>query len=306
MLDLAKKILEIEIDGIKSLISHLDVQFEKTLHLILNCSGRVILCGMGKSGLIAKKISATLTSTGTPSFFMHPGEAFHGDLGMVKPEDVFIGVSYSGETEELLRLLPFLIENKNSIIGISGNKLSTLAQFSTFHLSVKVPKEACSLQLAPTASTTTTLALGDAIAICLMEMRNFKPENFAKFHPGGALGRRLLCKVKNEVISEQLPFVDLNSNVSDVINSISAGRLGLTLVKYNSTIGIITDGDLRRAIEKYGKNVFDLQAINIASFNPKIIDLNINILKAYEYMDVNKISSLLVYDGESFIGVLKR
>jgi arabinose-5-phosphate isomerase len=238
---------------------------------------------------------------------MHPGEAFHGDLGMVKSEDVFIAISNSGETDEVLKLLPFLRDNNNYIIALTGNACSTLARHSHCHLDVAVPKEACLLQLAPTSSTTATLAMGDALTVALMEKRNFKPENFARFHPGGSIGRRLLSKVHDEMVTAALPFVDATDSISSVINVISSGKLGLALVNVeNKTKAIITDGDLRRAMEKSGKDIFDLKANDIATFNPNEISLSVSVQVAYEMMEEKGVSSLLVKDGQDLVGVLKK
>ena len=257
-IEIAKDVIECEIDGLKNIISLLDNDFTNSINLILNTQGRVIISGMGKSGIIGRKIAASMASTGTPSFFMHPGEAFHGDLGMVASDDIFIAISNSGETDEVLKLLPFLEDNKNKIIAITGNPKSTLAKSSSFHLNIAVAAEACPFQLAPTSSTTATLAMGDALAITLMRLRNFKPENFARFHPGGALGRKLLRKVRDEMQSDQLPIVNLHDDFSVAINAMSSGNYGLVVICDNLKLsGIITDGDLRRAIDKYGRDIFD-------------------------------------------------
>ncbi|HID00026.1 MAG TPA: KpsF/GutQ family sugar-phosphate isomerase, partial [Piscirickettsiaceae bacterium] len=202
----AKRVFDIEAAAIANLKTLLNDDFDGAVEAILNSSGRVVICGMGKSGLIGKKIMATLASTGTPSFFMHPGEAFHGDLGMVAPDDIFVAISNSGETEEVIRLLPFLKDNGNTIIAMTGNPASTLAKNADFHLNIAVPQEACPHQLAPTSSTTATLVMGDALAVALMEARNFQPQDFARFHPGGSLGRKLLTKVRHEMKTDNLPL----------------------------------------------------------------------------------------------------
>jgi len=306
-IEIAKEVLQIEVEGLEFMASRIGAEFSQAIEAIISTKGRTIICGMGKSGLIGKKIVASMASTGTPSFFMHPGEAFHGDLGMVKPEDVFIAISNSGETDEVLKLLPFLRDNNNYIIAVTGNACSTLAKNSHCHLDVEVPKEACPLQLAPTSSTTATLAMGDALTVALMEKRNFKPENFARFHPGGSLGRRLLSKVRDEMIACELPIVTSDDSLLDVINVISSGKLGLALVKINDEVNaIITDGDLRRAIEKNGKDVFDLKATNIATFSPSSISPNASIEVAYGMMEEKGVSSLLVKDGVDLVGILKK
>lgn len=306
-IEIAKEVIRTEIDGLIFMSNHIDDEFTAAVNTIVNTNGRVIICGMGKSGIIGKKIAASFASTGTPSFFMHPGEAFHGDLGMVKPEDIFIAISNSGETDEVLKLLPYLRDNNNFLIAITGNNKSTLAGNAQCHLNVSVPKEACHLQLAPTASTTATLVMGDALTVALMEKRNFQAEHFARFHPGGSLGRRLLSKVKDEMISNDLPIVNPHELLISVISNISEYKLGFTLVIDNKdNISIITDGDLRRAIEKHGKNSFDLKASDIANVNPLSISLDSNIHQAYELMDEKKVSTLIVKDKGKLVGIIKK
>ncbi|WP_199438207.1 KpsF/GutQ family sugar-phosphate isomerase [Vibrio owensii] len=302
----AKGVLQTEILGLQYMSEQLNSSFEKAVLTILQTKGRTIVCGMGKSGIIGKKIAASFASTGTPSFFMHPGEAFHGDLGMVKPEDVFIAISNSGETDEVLKLLPFLRDNGNAIIGITGRPESTLAKASHHHLNVAVPKEACPLQLAPTASTTATLAMGDALTVCLMEERSFQPENFARFHPGGSLGRRLLGKVRDYMISDDLPVVESQAPFQEVIHVISSGQLGLAVITDGPETAIITDGDLRRAMESNGKDVFDLKAVDIATFDPIHTSPDVSIQAAYKIMDEKKVNALLVTDKDNLVGFLKK
>ena len=244
----AKRVFSIEAQAVAALADQLSIDFCKAIQHILESKGRTIICGMGKSGIIVKKIAATLASTGTPSFFMHQGEAYHGDLGMVTPEDAFIAISFSGETDEVVKLLPFLKDNQNFLIAISGNASSTLARSADCYLDISVKEEACPLQLAPTSSTTTTLAMGDALAVTLMEARNFKPENFARFHPGGSLGRRLLSRVEHEMITQNLPLISADSQIMEVLNAITTSNLGLAIIGNNSSASIITDGDVRRAI----------------------------------------------------------
>lgn len=308
IIERAREVIEIEIQGLQYASENIDQQFEQAIDIILTTKGRTIICGMGKSGIVGKKIAASFASTGTPSFFMHPGEAFHGDLGMVKPEDVFIAISNSGETDEVLKLLPFLRGNGNYVIAMTGKNDSTLAKAAHCHLNIAVPREACPLQLAPTASTTATIAMGDALAICLMEARQFKPENFARFHPGGSLGRRLLAKVSDGMVSDNLPIVHNNSQLSEVISVISHGCLGLAVVLTdNGNIhGIVTDGDLRRAIERYGKDVFELRAELIGSSNPLVISPESSVQAAYEIMDNKGISALIVIDNNKLVGILKK
>lgn len=307
ILQRAKDVLKIEAEGLEYMSNQLDESFTRAIEAIISTEGRTIICGMGKSGIIGKKIAASFASTGTPSFFMHPGEAFHGDLGMVKPEDVFIAISNSGETEEVLKLLPFLRDNNNTIIAITGKTQSTLAKASHFHLNVEVPQEACPLQLAPTASTTATLAMGDALTVCLMEERNFKPEHFARFHPGGSLGRRLMSKVSDFMICKNLPYVHLDANFTSIVHSVSSGNLGLTLVDLGRQgVGIITDGDLRKAMEKHEKEVFELFAKDLVSIDPKSISVNARFQEAIEKMEYLEVTTLLVKDDENVIGVIKK
>ncbi len=306
IIETAREVIKTEIAGLQFMEQRLDDEFCRAIDAILSTRGRTIICGMGKSGIIGKKIAASFASTGTPSFFMHPGEAFHGDLGMLKPEDVFIAISNSGETEEVLKLLPFLRDNGNYVIAITGRKDSTLATNAHCHLDISVPKEACPYQLAPTASTTATLVMGDALTVTLMEQRNFQPENFARFHPGGSLGKRLLSKVEDEMRAVNLPFVYPNTLFKDIVHSITQGELGLAIVKAQDRIGIITDGDLRRAMERYGKDVFDISAGDIASFSPATIEHGTQIGIALEKMEALKISSLFVLQEGNVVGVLKK
>ena len=306
-IDIAKQVIQTEIDGLDYMAKRLGSEFEVAINAIINTKGRTIICGMGKSGIIGKKIAASFASTGTPSFFMHPGEAFHGDLGMVKPEDVFIAISNSGETDEVLKLLPFLRDNGNFIIAITGRENSTLAVNSHCHLDIAVPKEACPLQLAPTSSTTATLVMGDALTVALMDVRGFQPENFARFHPGGSLGRRLLSKVQDAMLSDSLPSVASNADFTSIIHKISSSHLGLTLVNLNDeSLAIITDGDLRRAMESKGRDAFDLVAKDIATLNPASISPEAHVLEAYEVMENKGITSLIVVENNSVVGILKK
>lgn len=305
-LDIAKQVFEIESQAIDNLVMLLDEQFELAVDAILKSRGRVVVCGMGKSGLIGKKIVATLASTGTPCFFMHPGEAFHGDLGMVSPDDVFIALSNSGETEEVIRLMPFLKDNGNVIVAMTGRPDSTLAKNAHHHLNIAVPKEACPLQLAPTSSTTATLVMGDALAIALMQARNFKPHDFARFHPGGSLGRKLLTKVKHEMRTQPLPIVSPNAPMKDVIHTISDGRLGLCIVGEEEAVeGIITDGDLRRHLDVQPEKLMGLCARDIMSANPKSIQSEAKLCEAEDMMNKLKITSLLVKDADKLVGVIQ-
>lgn len=302
-LQIAKRVFEIEAQAITNLSNLLDQDFNQSVEAILKTKGRLVICGMGKSGLIGKKIMATLASTGTPCFFMHPGEAFHGDLGMVSPNDVFLALSNSGETEEVIKLLPFLKDNGNVIVSMTGKPLSTLASNSNFHLNIAVPQEACPHQLAPTSSTTATLVMGDALAVALMEARNFQPQDFARFHPGGSLGRKLLTRVKDEMNSKNLPIVAQTAPMKEVIHSMTDGRLGLCIV--DNGLGIITDGDLRRHMEQDAASLMEKTAQDIMSKTPKTISENAMLSEAEEYMNQNKITSLLVENQSKIVGVIQ-
>jgi arabinose-5-phosphate isomerase len=304
-LDIAKEVFEVESKAVLHLSDNLDDDFSGAIDSILGSKGRLIICGMGKSGIIGKKIAATLASTGTPCFFMHPGEAYHGDLGMVTSEDIFLALSNSGETDEVIKLIPFLVDNENILISMTGNPNSTLALSSRFHLNIAVEKEACPLQLAPTASTTATLAMGDALAVTLMKARDFQPENFARFHPGGSLGRRLLSRVENEMASEKLPFIDGDAGILDLIQTISQGALGICIVNGNE-VGIVTDGDLRRAIETHGESIFNKSAKDIMTFEPAAVAVGTRMEDALILMDNLKVTTLLVTKEKSIVGVLQK
>lgn len=302
----AKKVFEIEAKALADLGKQLDKNFDKAVNAILKSKGRVVVSGVGKSGIVGKKISATLASTGTPSVFLHPTEAFHGDLGMVQKTDVVLLISYSGETEELLQIIPFLKDNGNYIVSFTGVETSTLATNSQAFISVKVYKEACPLELAPTSSTTATLAMGDALAVALMHARNFKAEDFARYHPGGSLGRKLLTTVEQVMRKEQLPLITAKSNTSEVIDVMTRGRLGLAIVQEKGTIkGIITDGDLRRAMDKYKEKFFGLKAGDIMTKNPKTVAREMKMAEAEELMNEFKITSLLVAKKGKIQGVVQ-
>src|ERR1700761_8366663 len=252
MKDIAKRVFDIEIESLQNVAGLIDDVFTQVVNTILKTDGKIIVIGIGKSGIIGKKIAATLSSTGTPSFFLHPGEAFHGDLGIVSTNDQVILISYSGETDEVLKVIPFLKWNKNLIISITGNPNSTIAKHSTHHLNIHVTREACPLALAPTSSATATLVMGDALAIALMETRQFQQEDFARFHPGGSLGRKLLIKVKDLMRTDNLPFVDKSASFTEMLLCMSEGKLGMVIVGDAGYVkGIITDGDLRRALMKH-------------------------------------------------------
>lgn len=307
----ARQVFQIESQAIADLIQYLDAEFDRIIDFILKRKGKVIVCGVGKSGIIGKKIAATFASTGTPSLFLHPTEAFHGDLGMIQSEDVIILISYSGETEEILRLVPFFKKFKTPTIAITGNPESTLAQHSLFHLNIKVEKEACPLELAPTSSTTATLVMGDALAVALMYARNFRPEDFAKYHPGGSLGKRLLTTVESVMYRNNLPLVFPDAEMKEVIHTMTTGKLGIAVVcqknnEYQQQIcGIITDGDLRRAMDKYEADFFHLKAGDIMTISPKTILPETKMAEAEEIMTKFQITSLLVAKNEELIGIVQ-
>lgn len=306
--NIAQEVFEIEAKEIANLSNLLTDDFESAVNAVLNSKGKFIICGMGKSGLIGKKIAATLASTGTPSFFLHPGEAYHGDLGMIEKQDVVLLISNSGETDEVLKVIPFLKSQGNITISMSGNPSSTLAKNTTYHLNISVQKEACPLQLAPTSSTTATLVMGDALAVALMKLRDFKDKDFAQFHPGGSLGRKLLTKVKDVMKTDNLPTCDKDTSLIDLIHVISKGESGLAVVIDNDSIkSIVTDGDLRRAMEKYNEKFFSLNIIDILTDNPKTINQDCGIVEAHELMNENKLNVLLVVNQENkFCGILKQ
>ncbi|KAA6225155.1 MULTISPECIES: SIS domain-containing protein [unclassified Campylobacter] len=305
-LKIAKEVFEIEAKAILDLSNKLDDNFTKVVDLILNTKGRCIISGMGKSGHIATKIAATLASTGTPSFFLHPSEALHGDLGMLTPADVLISISNSGETEELLKIIPAVKRRQIKLIVMTGNIKSTLAKQGDIILNISVEKEACPLQLAPMSSTTATLAMGDALAAALMKAKKFKPDDFALFHPGGSLGRKLLTKVKDVMVSKNLPIVNPNTEFNDLVDVMTSGKLGLCIVVENEKlVGIITDGDLRRALKGNNRPRFDFKAQEIMSKNPKLIDAEAMATEAEELMIKNKIKEIVVSHNEKIVGIIQ-
>lgn len=308
IIQFAKNVVSIEIEGLEMLKEQINRSFEDAINLFTKCTGKIVVTGMGKSGHIASKIAATMSSTGTTSVFLHPAEAIHGDLGIINPGDVVIGISYSGETDELLKIIPSLKKMNIPLVGITGNLGSTFAKNSDVVLGVRVSKEACPLALAPTASTTSTLALGDAIAICLMEIKGFKEKDFAVYHPGGSLGRRLLQKVEDEMKKTDLPCNMASNTIDQVILEISKGMLGLTVVVdvNNLIIGIITDGDLRKAMAKYKKDLIDMVATDIMNPNPIIVEKTILINDAELMMMDKGINSLLISEKGRLIGILNQ
>lgn len=305
-LEIAKKTIRNEIQALDEMLMRLDDGFDAAVEIILAMRGRVIVTGMGKSGIIGQKIAATLASTGTPSFFVHPGEAFHGDLGMIKPIDVVLMISNSGETEEVVRLLPFMQYQQNKVIAMTGKITSTLARNADVVLDVFVEREACNNNLAPTSSTTATLVMGDALAIALSEKRDFRPEDFARFHPGGSLGRKLLTRVADVMHKEALPACAPDANFRAIINEIGAGRLGLTLVMQEGVLcGLITDGDVRRAFDRFD-DIASVKAEMIMTPNPKTISMARRVAEAEEEMLEKKINSLVVVDDAGrVVGILQ-
>lgn len=305
-LKIAKEVFEIEAEAIRNLSENLDHNFSKAIELILDIKGRCIISGMGKSGHIGAKIAATLASTGTPSFFIHPGEALHGDLGMITSEDVLIAISNSGETEELLKIIPAVKRRQIPLIAMSGNIKSTLAKQAEIFLNIAIKKEACPLQLAPMSSTTVTLVMGDAIAAALMKARKFQPDDFALFHPGGSLGRKLLTKVKDLMVSKKLPIVNPETEFNELVNVMTSGKLGLCIVLENDKlVGIITDGDLRRALKANAKPRFDFKAKEIMSHNPKIIDQEAMATEAEQLMLKHKIKEIVVGKNGRVVGIIQ-
>lgn len=304
ILNTAKNTLLSESESIKNLINYLTEDFEKAVDTIFNCNGRTIVTGIGKSALIGAKIVATLNSTGTPSIYMHAAEAVHGDLGLIQPGDCVICISNSGNSPEIKVLAPLLKRHGNKLIAITANENSFLAKSADFILLSKVDREAEMNNLAPMNSTTAQLVLGDALAACLIELRNFNAENFAMYHPGGALGKKLLLLVKNILKSENQPMVAPDSTIKDVIVEISEKRLGVTAVVENDQlIGIITDGDLRRMLQK-SDNLSGYSAKEIMSCNPKSIESNEHVSKALSMLEDNSITQLLVTENGKYVGVI--
>jgi arabinose-5-phosphate isomerase len=304
ILDIAKKTIETEAEAIQNLSSLLDETFAEAVEFILHSEGRVIVSGIGKSAIIASKIVATLNSTGTPAIFMHAADAIHGDMGIIQKNDTVILISKSGNTPEIKMLAPLIKQGGNKLIGMTGNPDSFLGKQANFILNTYVEKEACPNNLAPTTSTTAQLVLGDALAICLVELRGFSSKDFAKYHPGGTLGKKLYLRVSDIAQANLKPQVDVNADVKQVIIEISEKMLGATAVMENSRIkGIVTDGDIRRMLNKYD-NISGLKARDIMTSNPRTIGTEVLAVKALKEMQDNGISQLLAVDGESYVGVV--
>lgn len=300
------KCFQDEAKALLDVVPSIGEDFEKAVDLIYNCKGKFIVTGVGKSGHVGEKIAATMASLGTPSFFVNPLDAFHGDLGMFEPTDVVLAISYSGNTDELLRFIPMLIDRNIPIIGMTGNPNSLLAQHSVCHLNIAVEREADPLNLAPTSSTTAQMAMGDALACALVKVRNFKDTDFAQFHPGGSLGKKLLSKVRDFMVSTNLPIVTLDMKISDTIIEISKTKQGIAVALEDGKItGVVTDGDVRRAMRDHQEEFFSLKVRDIMSTNPKTINNMAKLTEAGDMMRKYNIHSLIVVnDSQEFVGIV--
>ena len=300
MIETAKKVLQIEADAVLALVERIDENFSRAVAMILACQGRVVITGMGKSGLICQKIAATMASTGTPALFLHPAEGIHGDLGMLMKGDVVVAVSNSGETEEITRILPVIKRMGLPLIAMAGKPRSTLAKAGDVFIDISVAEEACPLGLAPTASTTATLAMGDALAVALLLERGFKEEDFALYHPGGALGKRLLLRVEDLMHKgKDIPMVSADTPLKEALFEITSKKLGITGVadEHGQLLGVFTDGDLRRCIEQ-GFDVLNRPIAEFMTRNPKRILRSNLAAKALQRMEEHSITSLFVFEGE--------
>jgi arabinose-5-phosphate isomerase len=298
IIERAKRVLQIEAEAIERLVERINEEFVRAVELILACEGKVVVTGVGKSGIISQKIASTLASTGTPAFFLHPTEGVHGDLGMLEKKDIVVAVSNSGETDELSQILPLIKRYGNKLIALTGKANSTLARAGDVVLDVSVTEEACPLGLAPTASTTAALAMGDALAVVLLEKRGFNKEDFAILHPAGKLGRRLLLTVRDLMhVGEELPMVSEDTLMKEALVEITSKRLGVTGIinKRNELVGVITDGDLRRALERY-PDLLERQAAEVMTRNPKWIEADILAAHAVQRMEEHAITSLFVFN----------
>ena len=291
-----------EAEAVLGLVSQLDDSFDKAVKLMYECKGKIIVTGVGKSGHIGAKIAATLSSTGTPSFFINPLDVFHGDLGVMTSDDVVLAISHSGQTDELLRFIPMVLQMEIPIIGMSGNPQSLLAKYSTCHLNVYVEKEACPMNLAPTSSTMAQLAMGDALAIALIEKRDFQPRDFAQFHPGGELGKRLLTTAQDVMFKDDLPVLPPEMHLGEAIILVSKGKLGLGIAEVDDKIvGLITDGDIRRAMEKWQAEFFNRTVSDIMTRTPKTVRPETKITEIQRIMNKYKVHSVLVIDEENHL-----
>ena len=297
--EIAIKCFQDEAQAVLNLIPQLDDNFDKAVDVIYTCKGKVIITGVGKSGHVGAKMAATLSSTGTPAFFINPLDVFHGDLGVITPDDVVIAISNSGQTDELLRFIPYLLEHNIPLIGISGNSDSLLAKYSYSHITVAVKQEACPLNLAPTSSTTATLAMGDALACALIEVRKFKAKDFAQFHPGGTLGKRLLATARDVMRSNDLPIIPPSMKLGEAIIHVSKGKLGLCVVEVDGkVVGLITDGDVRRAMESLQDKFFNVPVSDVMTKLPKCVSPETKIARIQAIMHKNKIHTVLVVDED--------
>lgn len=297
--EIAIKCFQDEAQAVLNLIPQLDDNFDKAVDVIYTCKGKVIITGVGKSGHVGAKMAATLSSTGTPAFFINPLDVFHGDLGVITPDDVVIAISNSGQTDELLRFIPYLLEHNIPLIGISGNSDSLLAKYSYSHITVAVKQEACPLNLAPTSSTTAALAMGDALACALIEVRKFKAKDFAQFHPGGTLGKRLLATARDVMRSNDLPIIPPSMKLGEAIIHVSKGKLGLCVVEVDGkVVGLITDGDVRRAMESLQDKFFNVPVSDVMTRLPKCVSPETKIARIQAIMHKNKIHTVLVVDED--------
>ena len=298
----AVQCLHDEAEALLELIPQLDENFDKAVQMMYACKGKIIVTGVGKSGNIGAKIAATLSSTGTPAFFINPLDVYHGDLGVMTADDIVLALSNSGQTDELLRFIPMVLHMQVPIIAMSGNEHSLLAKYSTAHIKVWVSKEACPLNLAPTSSTTAALAMGDALAIALMRMRNLKPQDFAQFHPGGELGKRLLTTAADVMRSDDLPISSQDMHLGEAIILVSKGKLGLGVSLCEGKIaGLITDGDIRRAMEKWQAQFFDKTVRDIMTIHPKTVHPHTKIADIQRIMNQYKVHTVLVVDEDNHL-----
>lgn len=294
--------LKDEAEALIDLIPQLDENFDRAVEMMYRCRGKIIVTGVGKSGNIGAKIAATLSSTGTPAFFINPLDAYHGDLGVMTPDDIVLALSNSGQTDELLRFIPMVLHMHVPIIGMSGNPNSLLAKYSNVHIKVWVKKEACPLNLAPTSSTTAVLAVGDALAVALMQVRDFRPKDFAQFHPGGELGKRLLTTAEDVMRSNELPVIPQDMHLGEAIIHVSKGKLGLGVaLTDNKVTGLITDGDIRRAMERWQAHFFDKTVSDIMTRKPKSVSPDTKITEIQRMMHEYKIHTVLVVDSENHL-----
>lgn len=306
-IDYARQCLNDEAQAIRDLTLQLDENFERAVSLMYHCRGKIIVTGVGKSGNIGAKIASTLASTGTPAFFINPLDAYHGDLGAMTSDDVVLALSNSGQTDELLRFIPILLHMNVPIVGMSRNPQSLLAKYSTVHIKVWIEHEACPLNLAPTSSTTAALAMGDALAVALMKVRDFRPHDFAHFHPGGELGRRLLTMAEDVMHTEDMPIIPEDMHLGDAIIQVSKGKLGMgvSLDSRKRVTGLITDGDIRRAMERWQAEFFNRTVADIMTRTPKIVKRNTSISEIQRIMQQHKIHSVLVCDEDrQLVGIV--